>query len=479
MVFFSAVVFAISSLALGYDQGIMSIAKVRIQTDLGMSELRVDVLVGFLGIFAAIGGLLSGWTSEILGRRWSLLMAAMFEIAGAVCMALAEDFILLAIGRVLIGLGVGSALMIAPLYAAELAPMRLRGALVTMMEISINVGILLGYVVGFALADLPLENGWRWMLGIGAALPIVLVVLTIFMPESPRWLVEHGETGLAEAVLAQTCAPEEADQVMTSLQQDRVLGFRGAWSDVLCPQQKWRRLIWAGMGTALFQQLSGVEAAVYYTPEVLKAAGLDNEDDQFLANVGVGLIRVLFVIVALLVVDKRVGRRKMLLGSAAVMTVAQLMIGLNFRVWRIPGLAVAGQCLFMAGYSLGFGPIGWVLVSEIFPLQIRGLAVGIATFINRMTAGLIALFFMSLNKSVVGNAGTFWMFGGFCLVSFIFTYYVVPETKGKSLEELENDLARDPKMPICCASRLKRRYRPTPGPLSASSPLKGVKGSPT
>lgn len=261
--------------------------------------------------------------------------------------------------------------------------------------------------------------------------------------------------------------------MMTSLQQERVLGSRGTFSDVICPQPKWRRLIWAGMGTALFQQLTGVEAAVYYTPEVLKAAGLEDEDDQFLANVGVGLIRVIFVVIALFVVDKRVGRRKMLLGSAAVMTVAQLIIGLNFRIWQIPGLAIAGQCLFMAGYSLGFGPVGWVVVSEIFPLQIRGLAVGIATFINRTTAGVIAFTFMSLNNSVVGNSGTFWMFSGFCITSFIFTYYSVPETKGKSLEELENELARDVKMPLCCASRLKRRYRPDAGPPNATTPLKG------
>jgi MFS family permease len=244
-----------------------------------------------LGLSSAIGGLLSGWASEMFGRRWSLIMAGLLEIAGTVAMALSESFGVMLTGRILVGLGVGSSLMIAPLYAAELAPRRLRGALVTMIEVSINVGILLGYVVGFALSGMSTDIGWRWMLGLGAAPPFFLVVGAICMPESPRWLINHGESAEAEDILLRACDPEEADMVLTSLFQDRVLASRGVLSDVLCPPKKWRGLIAAGLGTALFQQLTGVEAAVYYTPEILRAAGVANEDDEFLANVGIGVVR--------------------------------------------------------------------------------------------------------------------------------------------------------------------------------------------
>lgn len=174
----------------------------------------------------------------------------------------------------------------------------------------------LGYVVGYLLYPMAEDIGWRWMVGLGAIPPMVLLLGLTKMPESPRFLVDHGDPVKAEQVLRQFCEPEETDAMLTYLQSECTLKKRGTWSDVFCAPPEWRRLLWAGMGTAVFQQITGVQAAVYYTPDVLRKAGVDSIDDQFLANIGVGAIKLLFVCFALLVVDKRVGRKKMLLASA-------------------------------------------------------------------------------------------------------------------------------------------------------------------
>eukprot|EP00730_Choanoeca_flexa_P007041 TRINITY_DN12272_c0_g1_i1.p1 TRINITY_DN12272_c0_g1~~TRINITY_DN12272_c0_g1_i1.p1 ORF type:complete len:568 (+),score=125.53 TRINITY_DN12272_c0_g1_i1:1928-3631(+) len=429
---------ALSSVLLGYDIGVMAGAKLKIRKDFDLSDNKVELLVGILNFVSAFGGLFSGKLSDKIGRKKSVGVASCVFLGGAALMAFAPNYNILLLGRIVTGIGVGVGLTIAPLYSAELSPKKVRGALVSFTEVAINIGILLGFLAGWAFASMPLNQGWRWMLGVGGIPPAIILVALMIMPESPRWLVKHGYSDQAVQVLLKTCSPDEAFDTLIQLEEEAKIPT-GTLSDMIHPTPTLRKLLVAGLGAAFFQQASGIEALVYYVPEVLDNAGIHDESDQLLANAGVGLVKVLFILIAMCFADKR-GRRFMLFISSAGMLLADVMVAISFMIDGGAPITIAGVCSYMAMFSVGWGPICWVIVSEMFPMKVRGMAAGTGTFINRVLSGTIAMSYLSLSK-LLTESGIFFLFAGVNLLAIIFVFTSVPETKGRSLEEIEADVA--------------------------------------
>ena len=438
------------SFLLGYDIGIMSGAKRLIKKDFDLGEGELELLVGILNLISGPGGLLSGRLTDSLGRRPSAALACLITIIGALLMATAGSFGVILTGRVITGVGVGCCFHVAPLYLAEISPKQVRGKLVSCFDLFINIGILAGFIVGYALAP-PAgasaaegSTAWRWMLGLGAIPPALILVGLIFLPESPRFLVAAGNEREARQVLSTIYTSEEADATIETLRGERretkPLSLLAGLRRVFFPAKGApRALMMAGLGCAFWQQATGVEAAVYYTPETLEAAGIADEGLLLLATVGIGVVKVAFIILAACVVE-HVGRVKLLLASNVGMGIAQLMLGLSFSFnERLIPLALSGQALFMAAFSIGAGPCSMMVASELFPLQVRGFALGVATLINRVTSGTVALTFLSMSR-VLTPSGAYFMFAGLAACAFTFIGRYVPETKGKSLEEIERTL---------------------------------------
>jgi MFS family permease len=252
----------LTSLLLGYDQGVLSGAKLYIRHDFELSDGQVELLVGILHV-SALGALFAGWMSEQLGRRKTVALACLVFLAGGLLMALATTYEMLIVGRVVTGMGVGTGLTIAPLYMAELSPKRVRGALVSLTEISINIGVLLGFVTAWAFSGLDDSVSWRYMLGLGCVPPVVIAVGLLGMPESPRWLVRRGREDEALAVLCKTCQPSEAKDTLEQLRAEAQGPQNEGWTTMFrLRSQRQSLLVLAGIGVSFFQQASGLEALV-------------------------------------------------------------------------------------------------------------------------------------------------------------------------------------------------------------------------
>ena len=456
------------SFLLGYDIGIMSSAKRLIVREMALSTGEVEVLVGILNLVSGPGGLISGRIADVFGRRPTAAVACSLTIAGSLLMAASQSYSALLTGRVITGLGVGSCFHVAPLYIAEVAPKQVRGRLVSFFDLFINVGITVGFVVGYALTPPAAASrcadgcaAWRWMLGLGAVPPALILLGLMRLPETPRFLVAAGRGREALGVLRRIYTDEEASATYAMLREDGEHAkplplFAGLRRVCLPARGAPRALIVAGIGVAFWQQASGVEAAVYYTPETLEAAGISDEQTLMLANVGVGLIKVGFIVLAAALVERH-GRRKLLLISSAWICASHIGLGLSFASSRNVALALFSQCSFMAAFSIGAGPCSMMVAAELFPLGIRGFALGVATLVNRTTSGCVALTFLSLTHALTPQL-TYYGFAAIAALSFAFIHRLVPETKGRALEEIERELTErfSPVLPINRDARGRR-----------------------
>ncbi|KAK1308211.1 putative polyol transporter 4 [Acorus calamus] len=447
-VFACAVFASLNSVLLGYDVGVMSGAIIFIRDDLHISEVQEEVLVGCLSIVSLLGSLGGGRTSDAIGRKWTMGIAAIIFQTGAAIMTFAPSFEVLMIGRLLAGVGIGFGVMIAPVYIAEISPSAARGALTSFPEIFINLGILLGYVSNYAFSGLSGHINWRVMLAVGI-LPSVFIGFALFIiPESPRWLVLQNRVDEARSVLLKTNDNEaEAEERLSEIENAAQLtkeekdAEKAVWRELLTPSPGLRRMLITGFGIQCFQQITGIDATVYYSPTIFSVAGIEDKTSLLAATVAVGFAKTIFILVAILLID-RVGRKPLLYVSTIGMTTCLfgLAFGLTifkqgFEEIRI-GLAVLMVCGNVAFFSVGIGPICWVLTSEIFPLRLRAQAAALGAVGNRVCSGLVAMSFLSVSNAITVQ-GTFYIFSVISAISVVFVYKFVPETKGKSLEQIE------------------------------------------
>ena len=424
----------------------MSGAVLYITEDLNINPIQVEILVGCLNVCSLIGSLASGKTSDWIGRRYTIVLAAATFLIGAVLMGLAPSFPFLMAGRVVAGIGVGYSLMIAPVYVAELSPALTRGFLTSLPEVFINVGILIGYISNYALSGLPSNINWRLMLGL-AALPAVFVALGVLsMPESPRWLVVKGRYREAREVLIRTSENKgeaelrlaEISEAASSSSSSGIGYGQGVWKELLVtPSRPVLRILVAAIGVNFFMQASGNDAVMYYSPEVFKEAGIKGEKQLLGVTIIMGIAKTCFVFMSALFLD-RFGRRPMLLLGSSGMAASLFVLGLgcNFLkfsddkpLWAI-ALCVLALC------SIGLGPITWVYSSEIFPLRLRAQGSSLAISVNRLMSGVVSMTFLSISEAITFG-GMFIVLAGVLVVGTIFFYFYLPETKGKSLEEIE------------------------------------------
>ncbi|GGL89321.1 sugar porter family MFS transporter [Nakamurella endophytica] len=431
-----AVIAALGGFLFGYDTGIISGAQLYIQRDLSTTSLEQQWIVGALLVGAVVGAALSGWLSDRIGRRWTKVGSGTVYVLAGLASAFSPDTPWLLASRFVLGLAVGTASFVSVEYISEQAPARLRGGVTSFNQLMVTTGILVAYLVAAALQGAP--AGWRWMLGLSAVPGLALAVGMLTVPSSPRWLVARGRKDDARRVLSRTRSDDETDDELDSITEAVGTSRSTRLRDLF--RQPLRPLMVVGLVLAIGQQVIGVNTVVYYSATILNYTGL-SASASVLQAISVGITNVVFTVVAILLLD-RVGRRPLLLVGTTAATLALVALGLWFAV---PGLkdhplfALVFLLVFMAGFAVGLGPVFWLMISEIFPVGVRSKAMSIATVANWAANFLVSYFFLQL-VGAMGESGTFWLYAGFGVLSFFFFLRKVPETKDRSLEEIQQEV---------------------------------------
>jgi sugar porter (SP) family MFS transporter len=433
-----AAVAALGGLLFGYDTGVISGALLFIRQELSLSPTLQGILVAIAPAGAAVGAAMAGSVSDRIGRRRVILGAALLFIAGAVISAVAQGVSVLLIGRFLVGLAIGVASMLAPLYLAEISPATDRGAVVSLNQLCITGGILVSYLVGFALASA--FGGWRWMLALGAVPGIILAVGMLVLPESPRWLVGHGRVSDAEAVLRSLRGNNDASLELRSLVSDVAREpALASGRELFAPRLRHPLII--GVGLAMFQQITGINTVIYFAPTIFQSAGLSSAATSILATAGVGLVNVIMTVVSIRLID-RLGRRQLLFWSLGGMAVTLFVLCGAFLGGvssQLAWIAVISVAAYVGFFAIGLGPVFWLLIAEIFPLALRGRAMSLATVANWGFNLIVSATFLDL-VGALGSAGAFLVYAVLTLVALAFVALMVPETKGRTLEQIEAEL---------------------------------------
>jgi sugar porter (SP) family MFS transporter len=432
-----AAITALGGLLFGYDTGVISGALLFIGKDFpGLTSFDKELLTSILLIGALLGALAAGRLADRVGRRPTVLGTAALFVAGVLLAAFSPSYGVLVGARVIIGLAVGSASMVVPLYIGEVAPPRVRGALVSFNQLAITSGILISYLVDYSLAS---SQNWRLMFGLAAIPAILMFTGMLFQRESPHWLAAQGRVDEARAVLRRVRDEGDIDAEIAEVRElsARRAGFR----EVLHPAV--RRVVLIGVSLAVFQQITGINTVIYYAPTLLSSAGLGNSA-ALLANVVNGAVNVAMTIVAIRLLD-RVGRRPLLLGGTAGMAAGMIVVALTFALGgsQLHGgaayVAIAGLLIYTGSFAVGLGPVFWLLISEIYPVRIRGQAMSLATMANWGANFVVTISFLTL-LGAIGNAGTFFLFAGLSIVALAYFQRQVPETRNRSLQAIERDL---------------------------------------
>lgn len=429
---------SLAALSLGYDEGFMSGAVKPIAEYYHLGSWEVGIMMGILNVMAAPGALLGSWVADVWGRVRSIAITSVILIVGPLLVTVSNDFTLLMVGRVLSGIGVGFAFVIPPLYAAELAPPKVRGRLVTITEIMINLGIVLGYASAFifGIPGLSPEAGWRLVYGLAMVSPLIVFCFTPFLPESPRWLAKQGRWEEAETSLQRVCSDAEETSAAKELLQQSLIddSKEQGWSEILCPTPRVRRMLFAGLGVAFFQQACGSESMVYYSPLILDDFGVTKETHQTFDTFLVGLTKLAGAILGGPFLDF-VGRRPGVITSSAGCGIA-LALMVCFDGVNAPHIGVFLVCAFMIVFELGLAPGAFVVGTESYPVGIRAKSLSLGMFMTRLMAGLVSMLFPKMVQafSMRGTLGTYALFS-FIGVAWLMMF--VPETKGLPLEEVQ------------------------------------------
>jgi len=425
-----ACIAALAGLLFGFDTGIISGAILFIQEAFGLNTFMTEVVVSVVLLGALIGSLCSGRLVNQIGRRRALGIDAALFLLSTLCCAFAPSLPILLLGRFAVGLAIGVACYVAPLYISELAPARFRGGLVAINTIAVTGGILVSYLTSFFFSTSEL---WRWMLGVGVFPAGALLIGAAFLPESPRWLIKCGQLSKAKEVLLKIRETSEEAEAEFEMIKEAIKQPQPYWKELFQP--KMTKLLIIGVVLAAIQQLTGINTILYYAPLIFQRFGFESTSFLMLLTSVVGLINFLLTIVVMLRVDT-LGRRKLLLWGLGGMTGCLLFLGLSIRLNLSPWMTLSSLFSFVAFYAASIGCIFWIVIAEIYPLNIRGLAMGIASGANWACNLLMSLTFLSLLRSI-GPSNTFLCYGVISLLSFLFCYRYLPETGQYSLEELE------------------------------------------
>lgn len=435
---------AVNSCNLGFDIGVSTSVGQLIQNDFNLSDVQREIFVGSLNFFAIFGALASNWFSDRYGRRHTFIVAALGFIGGIIICALAPTFGVLIFGRAFVGFGVGVGMAVDPVYISEIAPAKHRGYLVTWSEIAINFGIVMGFSMGIFFANIEAGFQWRIMLSMGMILPCCMIFLVLnIMPESPRWFVSKGRDDDAKVVLKQIYpdnfpVSEIVDAIREALERERIAEETVGWNAISRPTPAFRRMLLVGVGVAIGQQAVGIDALQYYLVDVLDSSGLHSVRMQSWFMVGLGGVKLAVIFISGHLFDTR-GRRPLFFVSLLGMAASLFLLSILYFISENDNVDTAALVTILAAYlaffSMGMGPGAWLVPSEIFATSIRAKAMSIATSLNRATACLMSSTFLS-TKDTMTWGGFFLLMTSVCLLICAFVYVYLPETKGRSLEDM-------------------------------------------
>ncbi|TQD80610.1 hypothetical protein C1H46_033862 [Malus baccata] len=445
---------ALGGLLYGYDIGATSCATISVESATlsgvswyNLSSVEIGLITSGSLYGALIGSLMAFNIADFLGRRRELILAALLYLLGALVTAVAPDLPVMVIGRLVYGIGIGLAMHAAPMYIAETAPSAIRGRLISLKEFFIVLGMVAGYGIGSLLVDI--VAGWRYMYGVSAPLAIIMGIGMWWLPASPRWILLCAIQGrgnmheLKETAISCLCrlrgraigdsAPEQVDEMLAELayvgeEKEATLGemFHG----------KCLKALVIGGGLVLFQQITGQPSVLYYAASIFQSAGFSEASDATRVSILLGAFKLIMTGAAVLLVD-RLGRRPLLLGGVTGMVISLFLLGSYYLFFdNAPVAAVVALLLYVGCYQISFGPIGWLMISEIFPLRLRGRGLSIAVLVSFAANALVTFAFSPL-EALLGAGILFYGFGAIAVASLVFIFFIVPETKGLTLEEIE------------------------------------------
>jgi len=434
----TSVIAALAGLLFGLDIGVISGALPFIARQFHVGDQMQEWIVSSMMVGAALGALGSGWMAKAIGRKYSLMIgAALFACASGVC-AFAWSPAMLITGRVFLGIAVGIASFTAPLYLSEIAPRTMRGAMISLHQLMVTVGILAAFLSNTAFSG---AGDWRWMLGVIAFPALALLFGLLFLPRSPRWLMSRGRNEEAEHVLEKLRSDRQSIETeMREIADQLKVEFPG-WG-LFRSNPNFRRTVGLGIMLQVMQQLTGINVVMYYAPRIFGLAGYGTSHDQLWGTVIVGAVNVAATFIAIGLVD-RWGRKPILYTGFAVMALALATLGALLHVGVTGGAsqiaAVAMLLVFIAGFAMSAGPMIWILCAEIQPMKGRDFGIAASTFVNWVANTIAGATFLTL-LNTLGHAQTFWLYTVMNAAFIFLTLWLVPETKGVSLEQIERNL---------------------------------------
>lgn len=456
LIYIIAMIAATGGLLFGFDTGVISGAIPFFQKDFGIDNNMIELITsaGLLG--AILGALFCGRLTDRLGRKKVILASAVIFAVGAIWSGVAVDAWNLVLARLFLGLAIGVSSFAVPLYIAEISPAKVRGMLVSMFQLMVTIGVLVSYLSDLYFADEGDMSCWRPMFYVGVIPACILLVGMIFMPETPRWLMSKGRHSESIRILKRIEGEEQAKDSFQQMQEEikRSETEKSGWKELLQPWLRTPLIICIGI--MFFQQFVGINTVIYYSPKIFLMAGFDGTVAAIWASVGVGVVNVIFTVVSVYFVD-RLGRRKLYFIGLSGIVVSLLILGLCFVFVNQLGDSVKWVAIllifcYVAFFAISIGPLGWLIISEIFPLKLRGLGASLGSLSVWLFNSIVSFTFFKIVKALtipgkeiimdgenLGNpAGAFWFYGGVAFLALIWGYFYVPETKGVSLEQIEN-----------------------------------------
>ena len=419
---------ALGGYLFGFDFAVISGALPFLQQQFGLDAYWEGFATGSLALGAIIGCIIAGNIADKFGRKKSLLVAAALFFISSLCMAFSANKGIFISSRFLAGIGVGMASMLSPMYIAEIAPAALRGRMVAINQLTIVIGILITNIVNYSLRNIG-DDAWRWMFGLGTIPSGLFFIGALTLPESPRWLVNVARKDEALKILRKIGNDIFAETTLSSIQASSKSEINQGYSTVF--KKAVLPAVLIGIGLAVFQQFCGINVVFNYTPRIFESIGV-SQDNQLLQTVFIGIVNLIFTILAMLLVDKLGRKPLMLIGAAGLFFLYLIVV----QMLNAGSTAVSWFLLSAIGvYAMSLAPVTWVLISEIFPNKIRGAATSVAV-LSLWAAYFVLVFTFPILFDKLGDK-TFYIYSAVCLIGFVFIYFKVKETKGRTLEELE------------------------------------------
>jgi len=428
---------ALGGYLFGFDFAVISGALPFLRTQFALDPVWEGFLTGSLALGCIVGCLLAGNMADKYGRKPGLMVAALIFAVSSIGIAFAQSLTYFIVLRFAAGIGVGIASMLCPMYIAEVSPAEVRGRNVAINQLTVVIGILVTNLVNYFLADHG-HDAWRWMFGLGAVPSAVFLIGVTWLPESPRWLMKSGQVAKAQQVLNKIGSVDFADTTMKAIEKS-LAGSTAKQSYKMVFEKAVRPAVVVGITLAVFQQFCGINVVFNYTSTIFESVGA-NLNRQLLETVSIGVVNLVFTLLAMWQVDK-LGRRPLMLVGSLGLSIMYIILAIALQNHFPAGLVSIFVLLAISTYAISLAPVTWVLISEIFPNKIRGVASSVA-IVSLWGAYFILVFTFPILAKKLGTYGPFYLYAGICFLGFLFVKARVKETKGQTLEELEENLIR-------------------------------------